>query len=88
MANNLVNCDQAAAHGQQQATDIQSGTKHTQGGQLGGSIWLVRIRTTGLLIQIAVLNGCESPLKYLPVLVILCSCKESQEFSIIISDFC
>lgn len=69
MANHLVNCDQAAAHGQQQATDIQSGTKHTLGGQLGGSIWPVRIRTTGLLIQIALLNGCECPLKYLPVLV-------------------
>lgn len=70
-----VNCDQAAAHGHQQApgTDILPGTrrKHTRGGQLDGSIWLLGIRSTGLLIQIALLNGCERLLKYRPVLVSL-----------------
>lgn len=34
-----------------------------------GSIWLLGIRSTVLLIQIALLNGCERLLKYLAVLV-------------------
>lgn len=69
MINHLVRANPAAAHGgeQRQIFDLAPDT-NTQGGQLDGSIWLRGIRSTGLLIQIALLNGCERLLKPLPVL--------------------
>lgn len=57
---------------QEQISDLApDANTHTQGGQLDGSIRLLGIRSTGLLIQIALLNGCERLLRYLPVLVSL-----------------
>lgn len=49
----------------------QTWTHTVVGGRLDGSILLLRIRSTGLLIQIALLNGCERLLKYIQVLVSL-----------------
>lgn len=62
--------------------DIWPGTrrKHTQGGQLDGSIRLLGIRSPGLLKQIALLNGCECLLKCLPVLVSLVGIRAGRVF--------